>query len=510
LAPAAATISPVRPSESVEVLVVGAGPSGLFAAVELARHGVLARVVEREPEPHHEARATALQPGTLDIVERAGVVNEVLDASVHLSYARVFDAELAMVSELAFAGAGCRWECQCCLPQWRTERILAQRLEQLGGSVERGVEVESLDRRDDAIVLGLRHTDGVTENTEAGYVLGAGGAHSITRATMEETLTGETYPGTALVADVRLRCRVPRDGSSLVGTPGGYVVLAPLPDDRWITFIGDLGEREAERLATDHSTRAVTNALKHRIAAELRLDEVAWAALFRMHRRLVARMAGPRRFLLGDAGHLSSPFGGEGLNSGLHDAHNLGWKLALVVHGHGRRCLLDSFGSERLAADRHVLEVSDRLHALAQGAVEQARTGIAPTQPTPEQIASLVRSRTMLDVSYASSALAGEYLAPGDERDGELVPGDRYPLPLALDTCHQLLLFGPAEEAGVARLRRRWAKLVEVIDANANGLPASGAVLVRPDGHIGFCASRSNAAGLAAIDQHLESYLIAP
>jgi 6-methylpretetramide 4-monooxygenase / 4-hydroxy-6-methylpretetramide 12a-monooxygenase len=130
---------------STEVLIIGAGPSGLFAAVELARHGVQARVVERERGPHTQARATAIQPGTLEILARAGVVDRVLAESEHLRFARLFDAQLRQVSELAFAGCGCPWEFQCSLPQWQTEQILADRVGELGGTVERGVEAVSAD-----------------------------------------------------------------------------------------------------------------------------------------------------------------------------------------------------------------------------------------------------------------------------------------------------------------------------------------------------------------------------
>ena len=119
-------------SASIEVLIIGAGPSGLFAAVELARQGVKDRLVEREPGPHTQARAPAVQSGTLEILARAGAVDRVLAESVHLRFARLFDAQLHQVSELAFAGVDCRWEFQCSLPQWRTEQILAGRVIEAG------------------------------------------------------------------------------------------------------------------------------------------------------------------------------------------------------------------------------------------------------------------------------------------------------------------------------------------------------------------------------------------
>jgi 6-methylpretetramide 4-monooxygenase / 4-hydroxy-6-methylpretetramide 12a-monooxygenase len=308
---------------TVPVLVVGAGPSGLFAAVELARHGVRTRLVERERQPHHQARGTALYPGTLEILAQADLVDRALAASVHLPYARVFHADLELVGEMAFAGIGCPWEFYCSLPQWRTEEILAHRLVELGGAVERGVTVASLEPVDDGVLVGLEGADRSRETVEAGWVIGAGGAHSVTRASMAEVLTGETYPGTALVADVRVSCTLPRDGSALVASPEGYVTLAPLPDERWITFVGDLDEGEADRLVTDKLMDAVAATIERRVPSAIRVNEVAWAAPFRMYSRLVSRLADTRRFLLGDAGHLSSPFGGEGLNSGLHDAHNL-------------------------------------------------------------------------------------------------------------------------------------------------------------------------------------------
>jgi 2-polyprenyl-6-methoxyphenol hydroxylase-like FAD-dependent oxidoreductase len=213
-----------------EVMVIGAGPSGLFAAAELARNGVSARIVERQPEPHRQARATALQPGTLEILARAGIVDAALTASLHLGCARVFDAELQQVGEFAFAGVGCPWEFQCSLPQWRTEEILADRLMELGGAVERGVAASFLENRDDGVRVVLERADGTPESVEVEWVIGAGGAHSVTRASMAEALEGFTYAGTALAADVRVRCGLPRDSSNLVAAPEGYVLLAPLPD----------------------------------------------------------------------------------------------------------------------------------------------------------------------------------------------------------------------------------------------------------------------------------------
>jgi 6-methylpretetramide 4-monooxygenase / 4-hydroxy-6-methylpretetramide 12a-monooxygenase len=173
--------------------------------------------------------------------------------------------------------------------------------------------------------------------------------------------------------------------------------------------------------------------------------------------------------------------------------------------------LLESFAAERLAADRHVLMISDRLHQLAYRAVESARTGVVPAPPTSAEVAAMVRSRSMLDVSYAGSPLVSEY--PADTRTPMTpAPGDRYPDRVELaGHSHHLLLFGAAEDALVTGLRHRWRGLVEISHATGDprraGLATEGAVLIRPDGHIGF-RTPANSAGIAALDSHLASYLI--
>lgn len=504
-------------SAEAAVVVIGAGPSDLFAAIELARHGVHARIVERESHPHHQARATALQPGTLEILQQAGVLDRVLPACEHLAFARVYRvgaSELTCVSELAFSGVGCEWEFQGSLPQWQTEQVLADRLAELGGDVERGVSVVSLTERADEVLIELEATDGTRREVAATWVIGAGEAHSLTRESLAEALTGSTYPGTAPVADIQLTADLPRDGSALVAAAAGYVLLAPLPGDRWLTFVGDLDDSEIA-LADDRAAEAVGATIARRIPPTvLRIDDVARASTFLMHRRLVPQLAGKHRFLLGDAGHLSSPFGGEGLNSGLHDAHNLGWKLALDVHGHARPILLDSFASERRAADGHVLEVSDRLHQLAHAAVQSARAGSAPSAPPPpEAVAVLARARSMLDVSYQDSPLVGEWVGPGTPPLPSPGPGERYPGRASLTgTRHQAVVFGAASDADVAGLRNRWHGIVDVSlgsgDPRRVGLATDGVVLIRPDGYIGFRAVPAGQAAVNALDGHLGSYLV--
>ena len=339
-----------------DVLIIGAGPSGLFAAAELARHGVEARLIEREVRPHREARATAIQPGTLEILDSVGLLPPFLDAAEHVRCSRLYGPGMAELGAMSHDGIDCRCKFQCSLPQYETQRILEAHLASLGGVVERGVTATKVEADADGVVVELVHADGGAETVRPSVVIGAGGAHSVTRHSMSEPLEGATYRGHFLVADIAMPAPFPRDEAGVVCGPDGLLLLAPLPGGRWISF-QDL-EEEVETVSAED----VVARVEVRLGGKYRPTDVAWFAPFRMHRRIVSRLADGRRFLIGDAAHLSSPFGGEGLNAGLHDGYDLAWKLALVLRGHARQSLLDGYMAERRIADRHVLDVSDQVH----------------------------------------------------------------------------------------------------------------------------------------------------
>src|SRR5215472_11460710 len=493
-----------------DVLIVGAGPSGLFAAAELARHGVAARLVERELRPHREARATAIQPGTLEILDSVGVLAPFRETAEHVRCSRLYGPGMAELGAMRHDGIDCRCKFQCSLPQYETQRILEAHLASLGGIVERGVTATKVEADGDEVLVELVHANGETETVRPGVVIGAGGAHSVTRHSMNKSLEGATYRGHFLVADIAMPAPFPRDEAGVVCGPSGLLLLAPLPGGRWISF-QDL-EDEVESVSAED----VIARVQARLGEKYRPTQVFWFMPFRMHRRIVSRLADGRRFLIGDAAHLSSPFGGEGLNAGLHDGYDLAWKLALVLRGHARRSLLDDYAAERLIADRHVLEVSDQVHSSivdVADAVPQGRE-VRPAVVDPIKAALMRNARAMLDVDYAGSPLIADY-ANREAGNGGPRPGQRYPDWARLaGTSHRALVFGPVAEAeSLAQLGRRWSKLVQIsrdpdVDPVRAGLPAGGVILIRPDGHIGFRFPSGQTGALVALDRHLSLYLI--
>jgi 2-polyprenyl-6-methoxyphenol hydroxylase-like FAD-dependent oxidoreductase len=493
-----------------DILIIGAGPSGLFAAAELARHGVKARLIERDLHPHREARATSIQPGTLEILETVGLLQPFLETAERIHCSRMYGPGMSEIASMSHDGIGCRCEFQCSLPQYETQRILEEHLVSLGGTVERGVTATKVETDPDGLVAELLHADGTVETVRPSFVIGAGGAHSVTRHSMSEPLEGTTYRGHFLVADIAMSAPFPRTEAGVVCGPDGLLLLAPLPGGRWISF-QDL-EEDVETVSPEE----VVARVEMRLGKKYRPSDVAWHAPFRMHRRIVSRLADGRRFLIGDAAHLSSPFGGEGLNAGLHDGYDLAWKVALVMRGHAGRSLLDAYVVERRIADHHVLEVSDQVHHsivdVATAARERREIRAAVVDPIA---AALVRnSRAMIDVDYWGSPLVVDYGAGGASVKGPR-PGQWCPDWTRFGgTSHHVLVFGAvADDESLASFGRRWSKLVQIsdnpdVDPVRAGLSAEGLVMVRPDGHIGFRFPSADAGAFAALDRHLGSYLI--
>jgi hypothetical protein len=326
---------------------------------------------------------------------------------------------------------------------------------------------------------------------------------------MEEHLVGETYGGRYLVADAKLGMSCPPECGRIIVGPSGFVLFSPLPNERWLIFVN---RDEADPASGVPGVAELGALLNRRVGVEVGLHDLHWVSDFNMHKRVVERLGDGRRFLLGDAAHLSSPLGGEGLNAALLDAADIAWKLALVLRHAAKPSLLASYAIERGIGDQHVLEVSDEVHGLVMELIaacaEQGVPVLPPADPVQELAAT--RRRCMLDISYAGSPLVGQVgSAAGAPGPGQCFPG-RVRL---RGTCHHLLIFGKAPR--LDDFRARWGELVSIVDAAdarfdaaEAGVPDGGAILVRPDGFIGFRAAPADEASMRALDEHLSGYLV--
>jgi len=483
----------------VEVLVIGAGPTGLFTAAELARHGVRPRIIDKCPAPHTQTRATGIQPAALEVLHRAGLAERFLAESVPVRGLRVFDHRMEEAFVTGEPAKGTPFPYTCSIPQWRTEEILYAHLLGLGVEVERGVTAETIDLDEDGVRVECRGPDGQAFSIRADYLVGAGGAHSPVRGALHEHLDGITYPRRYLVADAAV-AGVSHDGDRLAVaiSPQGMVMVAKLPEGRSLVLTNVPDDAV---FGDTPGLEDVRGALGRHLERPFSVEEVRWASVYRTHRRMSPRFADGRCFLAGDAAHLCSPLGGEGMNSGFLDAASLAWMLGAVLRRGGRAGLLAAYEPERQQIARQVLASSEAMHDFYFGLAERAAAGqplMPPFDPTRE-----VSSPAMLDLALSESPLLGFHgTALGVQA---LRPGRRFPACTRLGGCtHHLLVYGGAPGWDRSGFSARWGSCLTVVvgedicPPEQSGVSASGAVLVRPDGYIGFLAEAWDSGAQAA------------
>ncbi len=488
-----------------EVLVIGAGPTGLFIAGELASHGVRARIIDKELTPHTQTRATEIQPAVLEVLQRAGMVEKFLEASLPMKGLRIVDANMEEAYVFSIPPADSPYPNTRSIPQWRTEEILSERLNSQGIEVERGVTAQEIMLSDNgARVECVDHT-GRTFVIQADYLVGAGGAHSPSRGALNERLAGITYPRRYLVADVAASGVHGDDHLiSVAISTIGMVMTIELPAGRSLVLT-DLPESSLP--AAPPVIDDVREALTAHLNRPFEVSDLRWASVYRMHRRMSPKFSEGRCFLAGDSAHISSPLGGEGLNAGILDGASLAWMLAAVLRRGGKSALLDAYGIERQEVARQALSSSDAMHEYYDALVEMAVAGKPLTKP-PDDPTRIVKSGCMLDITLGESPILGFHGSALGMR--KLKPGGRFPARTKLSgSLYQLLVYRDAEAQGQTAFAERWSNALEILAGDSicppdlSGVSSSGAVLVRPDGYVGFQAEKWNAEARKALDELL-------
>ncbi|TDD92499.1 FAD-dependent monooxygenase [Actinomadura rubrisoli] len=342
--------------EPGDVLVVGAGPTGLMAACELLRRGVRVRLIDRAPAASPFPKALLLWPRSLDLLADLGALGAAREAGLQINAFDYYSAGRPLAT-FDFPGD----LAPLCLPQSETERVLTGALHALGGTIERGVRLLAFDGLDysgevtatESVTSILEHpADGRVERVRHRFVIGADGAGSAVRAQMGTAFTGATYENAFALVDAHIEGELPPDRALYYQSPAGALVVVALPKGVY-RFFSSLppGQR-------------VSVPLLQRIVDEqgpsgVKLVDPVWEAVFRVHRRHAADFQLGRVFIAGDAAHVHSPAGGQGLNTGLQDAHNLAWKIAAVLHGEAPPGLLSTYEPERKAVARRVVRDTD-------------------------------------------------------------------------------------------------------------------------------------------------------
>ena len=502
-----------------QVLVVGAGPTGLVLALWLARLGARVRIIDKATEPGTTSRAVVVQARTLELYCHVGIDQAVVEsgrkaAAVNLWVEGRRRARLV----LGDIGAGLSpYPFALVYPQDEHERLLIERLADLGVRVERGSELVDFEEVDDRIHARVKRADGSTETIDCAYLAGCDGAHSTVREALRIGFPGGTYEHLFYVADVQARGGVTNGELHLGLDAADFLVVFPLVGANHARLIGTV-RKEAER-EHEHLT---WNDVSKRVIEWMRLDveQVNWFSTYHVHHRVADRFRQGRTFIVGDAAHIHSPVGGQGMNTGIGDAVNLAWKLAAVVHGRANADILDTYEPERIAFARRLVATTDQVFTLVTSAGPFARR--VRLDVVPWLLPSLFRMpafrRLMFrTVSQTAVNYRGSRLSEG--RAGSVRGGDRLPWVktvadgVASDNFAALTsldwqahVYGDADPALRAMCGSRHITLTVfpwTAEARRAGLRRGAVYLVRPDGYVGLAASVGAAAALASyIDAH--------
>ncbi|MFE2059306.1 MULTISPECIES: FAD-dependent monooxygenase [unclassified Streptomyces] len=529
----------------VDVLIAGAGPVGLTAASELGRRGVSCRIVDRLPARLPYARAVGVQPRTLEIWDRMGMVREALETAVPLRGQLLWvngeegpRIDLRLPPEVPYGFAA--------LPQYETERLLEGLLVRWGGRVERGTELLSFEQDPDEVRAVLSLPSGGTEELTARYLMGCDGAHSVVRKGLGLSFEGAALPEEYMLGDVEVDWDLP-DGYGIRashvadGRTDDILVCIPLPGEKRYRMsmatppeLSRTAPGEADGVAHGLSgDQGPVPGIEHIQAVLDRLSPrpttasaLRWSSVFRISHRIVGRYGRGRVFVAGDAAHIHPPTGAQGMNTGVQDAFNLAWKLAAAVRGHAGAGLLESYDAERRPIGEEVVARTLR----------HVRDGV---QADPEDPATMMLREAQLLLGYRGSPV----VAPGGSGSEGPAPGDRAPdcggllyalgaFPVRLFSLlrereHTLLLYAgreeqtaPFEEVAAAatraahglldtcvvlapELRAPTPHLPCVHDGlgefrRTYGVLGGEAVLVRPDGYVGARAAPADGPELCA------------
>jgi len=505
-----------------QVLIVGAGPTGLALACDLARRGVACRIIEKAPTYFAGSRGKGLQPRSLEVLEDFGVINSILAGGrFHLRF-RGYDGTTILGEGDLHEGRqptpDVPYASTLIIPQWRVEQILRDQLATHGIHVELATELTGFEQDKSGVTATVVHTgvlhDSASEQLRAAYLVGCDGGHSFVRKTLGVGFEGETWETERmLLGDVRVD-GLDRDyWHAWPKARAGVLALCPLPGTDVFQFQAQIAPDEPPEPSLERF-QAIVNERTGR--SDLRLYDATWLSLYRANVRMVDRYRVGRVFLAGDAAHVHSPAGGQGMNTGIQDAYNLGWKLGQVLGGAPDE-LLTTYEEERLPIAAWLLGITSKLHRQS-----------FQENPNVQRSAETLQ----LALNYRHSALAR------DERKvpGGVQAGDRAPdapchavtgTPIRLFDLFRgphftLLAFGVAHTDTVAAINKRYGDVVHaytlvhpgaatdqagIIDTDGHAhraydIDTATLVLIRPDGYLGLM---THALTAEPVDDYLRS-----
>jgi len=491
------------------VLITGAGPTGLVLAIWLKRLGVPFRIIDRTAEPGTTSRALVVHARTLELYRQVGLAEAVVERALRFTAANLW-AGGRKAGRVVFGPMGeglSPFPYMLIFPQDQHERLLTERLAHAGVRVERRTELLGFEDGGGSVLARLRLPDGTEEECEADYIAGCDGAHSTVREGLAIGFPGGTYSHLFYVADAEAAGPVMNGELHVALDDADFLAVFPLAGAGRARLIGTV-RREAQGQDDTLTWDDVGKDVIERLG--ISVERVNWFSTYRVHHRVAERFRRGRAFLLGDAAHIHSPVGGQGMNTGIGDAVNLAWKLAAVLQGRAEPALLDTYEPERIAFARRLVATTDRAFTVVTSpgrVARRLRVDLAPKLLPVLFRWNAFRRLMFRTVSQIAITYRGSSLSEG--RAGRVAGGDRLPWipadnfrPLgSLDW--QVHVYGVAG-AGIRETCGRRGLALHTFPwqsaAARAGLARDAVYLVRPDGHVGL----ADRAGTPAT---LEGYL---
>lgn len=497
-----------------QVLIVGAGPTGLVLALWLAKSGISFRIIEKNAGPGQASRAMAVQARTLEFYRQLGIADRVIAGGIQMRGGHLRKGH-RVIADFIFDKIGSDlspYPLVLSFPQDDHERLLVQCLEEMGVRVEWNTQLIDFKEEGQSVKATLRKAS-AGENSEFDYVCGCDGAHSTVRQGLGLDFPGGTYEQLFYVSDVEAE-GVPfgQDVNACISTDS-FCLVFPVRSSGMFRIIGivppELGGRE------NITFEELRPYVKRQINVDVRA--VNWFSTYHVHHRVASHFRQGRLFIAGDAGHIHSPAGGQGMNTGIGDAINLAWKLASVVRGRSNPAVLDTYESERIAYARTLVKTTDRIFQLGVGRGFEARIArnifLRYVGPFALRFKAARRAQFRLvsqtRIEYRDSSVMSSGSA------GKIQGGDRLPWVGSQDNFHplasldwQVHVYGAASD-GLQDLAQRWNLPVHSFawdkSAQSADLGNNAAYLVRPDGYVALASAEQD---VTALEKFLAQWLV--
>jgi 2-polyprenyl-6-methoxyphenol hydroxylase-like FAD-dependent oxidoreductase len=410
-----------------DALVVGAGPVGLTMALELTRQGLNCRIIDLCATPTDKSKALVIWSRTLELLDHAGVAQDFIPAGMFAKGASIYGSGKRLV-QVEIHREDTAYPRPLLIPQSETERVLNENLVRRGVRVQRQTQLVGFVDKGNQIVSTLRHADGQEEKVTSRWLLGCDGAHSTVRKELGFEFSGEFEPNDWMLADVHLDGPIPGDEISAYWHRDGVLIFFPFAPGR-CRVIADLGQAPGTEKPADPTLEQVQAVVDQRGPTGVRLHDPVWLAGFRIHERKVDQYGRGHVFLAGDAAHIHSPAGGQGMNTGMQDAFNLAWKIALVHRGQAQESILQSYTQERSAVGDMVLHdagLFTRVATLRNPVLQFMRNHLMSLAGKLSAVQERAISQlSELAIHYPESPLNGD--DAGDAWGSTVTAGDRLP-----------------------------------------------------------------------------------